>query len=72
MASSAGEKGGVLDSLRQQQFAGDYLDLPGGHVGVFEAGGTRLRTVPFNRDDVLCARGFGLGVGLAAGLFLQV
>ena len=70
MASSAGEKGGVFDSLRSRSSLATTLDLAGGHVGVAEAFAA-LADLALYGDDVLGARGFGLGVGRGAGFLVE-
>ena len=62
MASSAGEKGGVLAFVEQKQFAGNHFDLAGRHVGIFQARAAAA-DAPLHGDDVLRPRGVGLGVG---------
>ena len=57
-----GREGRRLGLVEQQQFAGDDLDLAGGHVGVFEARAAAA-DVSLDGDDVLRTRGVGFGVG---------
>ncbi len=57
-----GREGRRLGLVEQKQFAGDDLDLAGGHVGVVEPLATAA-DASLDGDDVLRTRGVGFGVG---------
>ncbi len=70
MASSAGEKGGVLDSLRSNNSSATISMPPVGMLG-FSRPAARVRDTAFDSDDVLGARGFGLGVSSGGVLLVE-
>ena len=70
MASSAGEKGGVLASLSSSSSSATIFDFAGGHVGVVEACAAAA-DVAFDGDDVLGAGGVGLVVRAGQTFFVD-
>ncbi len=70
MASSAGEKGGVLDSLRSNSSSATTSISPVGMLG-FSRPVAAAANLPFDRDDKLRAGGLGFGVGLAGLLLVE-
>ncbi len=66
----SGREGGRLRVVEEEERVGDELDFAGGHVGVGEAFAA-VAEDSGDGDDVLGARGFGLGVSFGADFLIE-